>query len=326
MVEAARHHGKLCQAGTQRRSSGDLRAAGEYIRAGKLGKIKLAYSIVYRDRESIGKPGVYQPPKQVDYNLWLGPAREEPLTRPNLHYDWHWFWNTGNGEIANNNIHQVDVCRMLTGAEGLGKSVLSIGGRFGFGDAAETPNTQIALHEFGDWAIIQETRNLKTDRFRPDLDEGWVVECEQGYVAGTSAFDLDGKLIETFKGENESHFANFIRALRSGKQEDLNGPIAEGHQSTSLCHVANISHRLGQTAVPSEIRERLEAAKARPEFVDAYERMEKHLESRGVDLAKTPFTLGAALAIDGERFVDNSQADALLAREYRGEFTLPRAG
>ncbi len=324
MVEAARNHKRLCQAGTQRRSDGDLRVAGEYIRAGKLGKIKLARSIVYRERETIGKRATYQPPQQVDYNLWLGPAQDEPLLRPNLHYDWHWFWNTGNGEIANNNIHQVDACRILTGgAGGLGNAVLSIGGRFAFNDAGETANTQVTIHEFDGFAIIQETRNLKTAKFRPDLDEGWVVECEQGYVAGTSAFDPDGKLIETFKGEGENHFANFIRAVRSGKQEDLNADILEGHQSTSLCHVGNISHRLGRTATPAEIREQLEASKVRPEMIDAYARMEQHLADHKIDLAKTPLTLGARLVLKGESFVDNSQADALLTREYRAGFVVP---
>lgn len=323
MVEAARHHERLCQTGTQRRSDGDLMAAAEYIQSGKLGKVLLARSIVYRQRETIGKPGVYQPPKQVDYDLWLGPAQDQPLTRPNLHYDWHWFWNTGNGELANNNIHMVDVCRMLTGATGLGKSVLTIGGRFNWGDSGETANTQITAHEFGDFAILQETRNLKTSPFTPQFTEGWLIQCEQGYVAGTTAFDLEGKPIETFKGQGESHFANFIRAVRERKQSELHADILEGHQSTSLCHVGNISYRLGHTAAPDEVREQLEALKARPETSDAFARMQSHLSERGVDLAATPLTLGAALEIDGEAFVNNSAADALLTREYRAPFVLP---
>lgn len=322
MVEAARNHQKLCQAGTQRRSDGGLMAAAEYIQSGKLGKVRLARSIVYRERETIGKPGVYQPPKQVDYNLWLGPAQDLPLTRPNLHYDWHWFWNTGNGELANNNIHMVDVCRMLTGATGLGKSVLTVGGRFNFGDSGETANTQITAHEFGDFAILQETRNLKTEPFNPKFAEGWLIECEQGYVAGTTAFDPDGKEIESFKGEGESHCANFIRAVRERKQESLNADILEGHQSTSLCHVGNISYRLGRTAGAEEIRAQLVAVESRPETLEAFARMLSHLAERGVDLGTTPLTLGSSLQIDGEKFVDNSAADALLTREYRAPFTL----
>jgi predicted dehydrogenase len=322
MVEAARKHDRLCQAGTQRRSEGDLQAAAEYIQSGKLGKVRLARSIVYRERESLGKPGVYQPPKQVDYNLWLGPAQDQPLTRPNFHYDWHWFWNTGNGELANNNIHMVDVCRMLTGAKGLGNSVLAVGGRFNFGDSGETANTQITAHEFDDLAILQETRNLKSERFNPKFTEGWLIECEQGYVAGTTAFDLDGKEIETLRGEGENHFANFIRAIRERKQAALNADIEEGHQSTSLCHVGNISYRLGRTASVAEIGEQLEAAKSRAETVDAFTRMQKHLEGHGVDFAKTPLTLGAPLQINGEQFVDNSTADALLTREYRTPFVI----
>ena len=141
-------------------------------------------------------------------------------------------------------------------------------------------------------------------------------------TAGTTAFDLEGKKLETLQGQGENHFANFIRAVRSGKQEDLNGDILEGHQSTSLCHVGNISYRLGRTANPTEVREQLEAIKSRPETLDAFARMEKHLGERGVDLAATPLTLGAPLTINGEQFVDNSQADALLTREYRGEFVV----
>lgn len=325
MVEAARNHNRLCQAGTQRRSEGDLLAAAEYIQSGKLGKVLLARSIVYRERETIGKPGVYQPPKQVDYNLWLGPAQDMPLARPNLHYDWHWFWNTGNGELANNNIHMVDVCRMLTGVAGLGKSVISVGGRFNFGDAGETANTQITAHEFGDLAILQETRNLKSEPFSPQFTEGWLIQCEHGYVAGTVAFDADGKQIEVLKGQGENHVANFVRAVRERKQSDLNADILEGHQSTALCHVANISYRLGRTATPEEVREQLAAAHARPETLDAFARMQTHLEERGVDLSKTPLTLGAALDIDGETFVGNPAANELLTREYRAPFVVPGA-
>ncbi len=326
MVEFARHHQRLCQAGTQRRSEGDILAAADYIKSGKLGGVKLARSIVYRERETIGKPGTYQPPKQVDYNLWLGPAQDLPLTRPNLHYDWHWFWNTGNGELANNNIHMVDVCRMLTGAQGLGKSVVSVGGRFAFHDSGETANTQIVAHEFGDFAILQETRNLKSKPYNPAFTEGWIIECEHGYLAGTTAFDRDGKELETLRGEGENHFANFIRAVRSGKQEDLHADILEGHQSTSLCHVGNISQRLGHSAAPEEIRERLEASKVRPELLEALGRMVEHLQERQIDPAATPLALGAMLDIDGESFPSNPDAQALLKREYRAPFTLPAVG
>ena len=109
IVQVARRTGRICQGGTQNRSNGALAAAIEYIRQGRLGEVRLARSIVYGARGSIGGPGSYEVPAQVDYNLWAGPAPMSRLTRPQFHYDWHWFWETGNGELGNNNVHSLDI-------------------------------------------------------------------------------------------------------------------------------------------------------------------------------------------------------------------------
>ena len=145
-----------------------------------------------------------------------------PLTRPQFHYDWHWFWETGNGELGNNNIHSLDICRWGLGLAGLPKAVLSYGGRLGYIDAGQTPNTQVVVFDFGDKTIVSETRGLKTAPFRPGFEGGWIFEGTNGFIAGTSLFDPDGKLVSTFSGNNESHFANFLNAVRSRKREQLN--------------------------------------------------------------------------------------------------------
>jgi predicted dehydrogenase len=139
IVHVARKLGRICQGGTQNRSNGALAEAIKYIHEGKLGAVKLARSIVYGRRGSIGGPTQCEVPASVDYNLWAGPAAMVPLTRPKFHYDWHWFWNTGNGELGNNNIHSTDVCRWGLNVTGLGRAVISYGGRLGYTDAAETP-------------------------------------------------------------------------------------------------------------------------------------------------------------------------------------------
>jgi predicted dehydrogenase len=325
MVQAARKLGRICQGGTQYRSSGPNAEAIEYMRAGKLGDVNLARSIVYGGRGSIGGPGNYEVPAHVDYNLFAGPAPLRPLTRPKLHYDWHWFWNTGNGELGNNNVHSLDVLRWGLGLTGLGRSVISFGGRFGYKDAAETPNTQVVIFNFGARTIISETRGLKTDPFDPKLKGGSIFYGSQGIIAGGSVFDLQGNLVRTFEGKSENHFANFLKAVRSRKRSDLRAEIEEGHQSAALCHLGNISYRLGQPASPAEIKERLAQLKLKPEVLETFERTERHLAGNGVDLAKTRMTLGAALQPDSgkERFVKNSAADSLLGREYRAPFTLP---
>jgi predicted dehydrogenase len=324
-VEVARKTGRICAAGTQNRSSGSLAAAAEFIQAGKLGEVTLARTIIYGRRGSIGPRGTYDVPAQVDHNLWLGPGTQETLTRPRLHYDWHWDWDTGSGELGNNNIHYVDICRWMMGLTGLGDAVLSVGGRLGYEDAGETPNTQMVVHVFGPMTIIQEVRGLKTDPFSDKFKSGWIVHGTEGFIAGSSLFDPEGNLVQTFSGPGENHFANFIKAVRSRRQEDLNADILEGHQSSALCHIGNISHRLGQPMSPAAIKQGLQDDKLHDDVPRTLSRMISHLRENEVDLEKTLLTLGPLLQIDSDRemFLNHPTANALLRREYRQPFAVP---
>jgi predicted dehydrogenase len=328
MVQVAEKTGRLCQAGTQNRSNSALAAAAEFIRTGKLGTVTFARSIIYGRRGSIGPQGTYEVPKQVDYNLFLGPAAYVPLTRRNLHYDWHWDWNTGNGELGNNNIHIVDICRWLMGLTGLGDAVLSVGGRLGYEDAGETPNTQMVVHRFGPATIVQEVRGLKTDPFSPKFRAGYVIHGTEGFIAESSLFDPDGRLVRKFEGRNENHFVNFIKAVRSGRRKDLNADILEGHLSSALCHVGNISYRLGQPEPSEVIARRLEDSPLHEDVPRTFARMTSHLRDNGVDLQRTRLSVGPLLRLDSgqEVFKDHPQANALLTRAYRQPFVVPAAG
>jgi predicted dehydrogenase len=325
IVQTAEKTGRICQTGTQNRSNTALAAAADYIRAGKLGDVTLARTIVYGRRDSIGPRGTYKVPKNVDYNLFMGPAADVPLTRPNLHYDWHWVWNTGNGELGNNNIHYVDICRWLIGLDGLGDSVFSVGGRLGYEDAGETPNTQMVVHTLGPVTIIQEVRGLKTDPFSPKFEAGHIVHGTEGFIAESSLFDPDGKLVRTFEGRAENHFANFLKAVRDGRRDELKADIREGHASSSLCHVGNISYRLGRAESVEAIARHIGGLSAHPEVGRTFEKMTAHLRDNGVDPDRTRLTLGPLLRIDSgrEAFVGSPEADALLARTYRRPFVVP---
>jgi predicted dehydrogenase len=327
IVQVARKTGRICQGGTQYRSSGANAAAVQYMRQGKLGEVKLARSIVYGGRGSIGGPGTYEIPSSVDYNLWAGPAPMTPLNRPKLHYDWHWVWDTGDGELGNNNVHSLDICRWGLGVTGLGRAVLSYGGRLGYSDAGQTPNTQVCVFDFGDKTIVSETRGLKTGPFRPEYKGGTIFEGTKGIIAGSSLFDLDGKLVSTFEGKTENHFANFLAAVKSRKREDLKAEILEGHQSSALCHIGNISWRLGRTASPAEVRAELGQLKVHENVLETLDRTVQHLRDNKVDLEKTQLTLGRLLRLDSEReaFVGSPEASALLSREYRKPFVVPSA-
>lgn len=327
MVQVARKTNRICQGGTQNRSNMALAEAIEYMKAGKLGEVKLARSIIYGGRGSIGPKGNYEPPRDVDYNLFMGPAPLTPLDRKNLHYDWHWNWQTGNGELGNNNIHSIDICRWGLGLDGLCHSAISYGGRFGYVDAGQTPNTQVCIFDYGDRTIVSETRGLKSEQFRKGFTGGWLFHGTKGSIAGNSLFDLEGNLVSTFtaKRKSENHFSNFINAVRSRKRESLNAEILEGHLSTALCHIGNISWRLGQEASASAVRESLQKLKVHDDVASTFDRTVKHLETNQVSLDKTRMTQGVRLEITpkGEEFVGNSNANALLTREYRKPFVVP---
>ncbi len=327
IVQVARKLNRICQGGTQNRSNMALAEAIEYMNSGKLGEVKVARSIIYSPREGIGPKGNYELPANVDYDLWAGPAPMSPLTRPNLHYDWHWDWRTGNGELGNNNIHSLDICRWGLGLTGLGRSVISYGGRFVYDDAGETPNTQVCIFDFGDKSIVAETRNLKSEPFRPGFTSGWLFQGTEGSIAESSLFDLDGKLVKTFMGKqpSETHFTNFVNAVRSRKREDLNAEVLEGHQSTALCHAGNISWRLGRPASPEELREQLGKLTVQGNVVDTLDRAIAHLAEYKVDPNSTKFILGSVLypSDKGEAFKDNPNANTFLTREYRMPFVVP---
>jgi len=323
MVQAARKYNRICQGGTQHRSNGTNRAAAQYVREGKLGQVKLAHVCVYGIRRSIGPAGQYSPPPTVDYNLWAGPAPMElPIRRKSFHYDWHWFWDWGSGELGNNSIHAVDTMRLITGLAGLGRGVMSYGGRVALNDCAETPNIQITIHDFGPMTVVQEVRNLKSP---PPKHSSMYVLGSEGYLAGGSVYDLNGKLVQKLSGPNIDHFDNFIQAVRSRKREDQNAEIIEGHTSTAVVHVANISQRLGKPASPKEIQKALEALKVNENVVETFQEIREHLAGHNVDMEKTPLTLGPWLAVDSdkENFIDNPAADALLTRDYRKPFVVP---
>ncbi len=325
IVQVARKLGRICQTGTQNRSRAPLAEAVKYMREGKLGEVKLARSIMYGGRGSIGGPVECATPPHCDYNLWAGPAPMTKLTRSKFHYDWHWMWDTGNGDLGNSNVHSLDVCRWGLGVTGLGRGVLSYGGRLGYTDVGETPNTQVGIFDFGDKTIVSETRGLKTVPFHPTIKSMWFFYGTEGIIAETSLFDPKGNLVRAFEGKSENHFANFLHAVRSRQHTDLAADILEGHQSSALCHIANISYRLGKTAPPADIAKHLGSIKVHEDVQETFERTRHSMNDAGVDLEKSKLTLGQHLRVDGdkEKFINNDQADALLARQYRAPFVVP---
>lgn len=345
-VEAARKYKRIVQTGTQSRSNMALKEAYAWAQAGNLGKIKVVRGLCYKRRGTIGKTqGDQAVPKTVNYDLWLGPAPMEQPHRKQFHYDWHWQWAYGSGDLGNQGIHQMDTARWALGKNELSPRILSIGGRFGYEDDGQTPNTQIVVHDYGDSMLIFEVRGLPKESGGGLMDKyngqsiGTVIECEGGYLTDSGytsspvAFDHDGKQIKKFSkpgkaedGEDggSDHFGNWVKAVHSRKQEALNADILQGHLSSALCHTGNISYRLGQPAKSKEIRDALKENKA---AMETYDRFRNHLEDNEVSLVSSHATLGAFLQMDPktETFVGENAAAAnkMLKREYRAPFVVP---
>ncbi len=332
MVKAARKYNRIVQSGTQRRSDTGLREAIAWLREGHLGKVTLTRGIIYVRRGSIGKvDGPQSVPESIDYNLWCGPAPKTPLMRRRLHYDWHWVWPTGNGDFGNNGIHFIDICRWVIGRDTLPRSAFSVGGRLGYADDGETPNTQLVYLDYDPIPILFELRGLPKAAGMKAMDDyrgtraGTVVHCEGGYFVGGWAYDENGVKVKQFKRTGGSgHHRNFIDAVRSRRPEDLNAEILEGHLSSALCHLGEISHRLGHSAAPGAIRKQ---TAGKPHLGEALERLATHLEANKIDLAATPLTLGPVLQIDPEkeRFTGPlaDRANGLLRTKYRKPFVVP---
>jgi predicted dehydrogenase len=339
IVEVARKTGKICQTGTQSRSSKGMREAIEFLHSGKLGKVSLARGLCYKLRGSIGKvTGPQTPPKTVDYDLWCGPAPKAPLMRSKLHYDWHWVWDTGNGDLGNQGIHEMDKARWGLKKNTLPLSVASIGGRFGYVDDGQTANTQIIHFGYGDADLVFEVRGLRSESPYPGKKSpktvgpkdrypnyvGNVWYGSEGYLVcpsytGGIAYTKDGEIIKEFSGGGD-HYGNFVAAVRANDAKKLNADIEEGHLSSAMCHLGNISYRLGDSA----------ALDGKPPFAsakanEAFESLVKHLKDSKIDIASTKYSNGKALKMEGEQFVGDAKANEMLTREYRKGFELPKA-
>ncbi len=238
LVEAAARYKRIVMAGTQNRSNTGLAAAIAHLRSGALGPIRLVRGFCYKRRPSIGMVRGSRPiPPEVDYDLWCGPAPKGPLLRERLHYDWHWVWETGNADIGNQGIHELDMCRWALGDPGHPARVLSAGGRYVYEDDATTPNTQVAYFEHpGLPPVWFEVRGLPARADIEAMDHyrgvriGLVVECEGGWYAGGMGggwtYDRQGRRLTQFSASGtETHPRHFVEAVRDRDPRKVTAPI-----------------------------------------------------------------------------------------------------
>jgi predicted dehydrogenase len=336
LVHAAEKYGRIAQTGSQHRSCPATMKVRESVEAGKLGAVQWAYAQVFNRRESIGKAdGPLVIPAEVDYELYAGPATDEPPVRRELHYDWHWQWAMGTGEVANWGAHILDDAINFIGVTQAPRSARAVGGRLGYDDDGETPNTLLVTYDVGSVPFVAHFRALPKKTGMEAMDDyrgvrlGTVIQCENGYYAGGRGggwiYDNDGERVEQVEGDGGSgHAQNFLDALRSRKPGDLNAPMQVGHVSALYCHLANMSYRLGERAPAREARNAMESS---PLATERFESLLAHLMANGVDTDAPTLTVGETIQMDPETDTcvgpNAAAANALSRRSYREPFVVP---
>jgi predicted dehydrogenase len=299
MIEAAKKYNLRVQAGLMNRSIPQVMAAIKFIKDGGIGEIFMAKGLCYKPRDSFGIAKDANPPDSLHYDMWLGPAAYRPYNEKHVHYNWHWFWDTGGGDSANQGPHQFDIARWGLGKNEHPVTIYSMGGLYGINRAdceQETPNTLTTVFKYSDGKILEfETRGRYTNAEASlEVRIGNIFYGTEGYL------EIDGDRWRAFRHRETVHFAgsdtavkntdvmappggaahyaNFLDAIRSGRNEELHCDITEGHLSTTLPNLGNISYLKGRE-----------------------------------------------LTFDGktEKFVKDPEADVLLSRVYRKPFVLP---
>jgi predicted dehydrogenase len=330
-VEAAQKYGRIVQHGTQNRSSQGKANEIAAVQSGKYGKLLVSKGYCCKPRWSIGFKEVETPPKTLDFNIWLGPAPEQDFHRNLVHYNWHWFWDTGNGDIGNQGVHEMDIARWAIKGATLPTKVWSVGGRFvpEGKDQGQTPNMQLAVMEFGDVLLVFEVRGLvgKKDSNYPQqvANEYYTTE---GVIRGGKFYPKGTENGESLKVDNAPQvapggaFGSFFNAMRSRKAEDVNCDAEVAHYSAALCHLANASFRMGKAGTFAQAQKE---AGNQKQVAEALEKINANCQAVNVKVTGNAYQIGPELAFDPkkEQFVDSPAADKLLTRVYRKPFVVP---
>lgn len=260
MVDTARKTKRMVQVGSQSRSTPHKMKAIQLLKDGTIGEVYLAKGLCFKRRKSIGKTPSEPVPAGLDWDKFLGPAPMRPFTKNRFAYNWHWFWDTGNGDIGNQGVHEMDVARWGLGEVLMPKSVVSTGGKYVYDDDQETPNTQLASFDYGGKELVFEVRGVLTG------PEGGLP-VKKGNTVGNLFLGSDGWMwvdgsgFQVYKGEDSElvmqekgsdgngavlHMQNFLAACRSRNYKQLNAEIEIGAMSATLCHLANIAYRTGK--------------------------------------------------------------------------------
>jgi len=332
-LAAAEKYGIVVQHGTQRRSEENWAKQVADIRSGKYGKMLVSHGFACKPRAGIGFEPYSNPPSELDWNLWKGPAVIDRFHKNLVHYNWHWFWPTGNGEMNNQGTHQLDVAYWALDEEIENthpKRVMALGGRFKWGDQAETPNTMFAIAEFANGQyVFFNVRNVNYEGYKREVTNRFYFEdggklWDGEYISnnGSQPRNVDVKEIELTPG---GPFGSFVAACRANDPQMANATMYDAHYSSTMGHLMNISYRLGEKVPFNAKAGRFgDNALAYEEFMKIHDIA---TDGMGIPQDSTDYIVGPWLNFDGdsEHFIGDyaTEANRLLRDPRNGEFDIP---
>lgn len=342
VVRAAGKYGKICQVGTQQRSAPMQAEIKHLLHDEKLiGDMQWVRVNRFGLRPSIGKRTTpLVPPATVNYDLWLGPAHDQPIYREKFHYDWHWDWKTGAGEMGNWGVHIVDDVRNNVFCDEIAfpRTVMTGGGRFVWNDAGNTPNVHFAVLDTGSIPVVIGVANISADAANkkpprcPGPTSGYLVYGDAGRMEGERGkakfFDADGKLVKEIKGTDGmvAHQQNFIDAIRSNSPQSLMAPALVGHHSTAWCNLANYAFRAGSD-LAGQGRQQATSILAKPEAAGIWKELVALVAVHEGQEVAGAMRVGPQLAFDdkAEKFIGEhaEAANRYLRVSGRKEFVVP---
>ena len=337
-VAASRKYDRICQIGTQQRSDPMQEQVKQLLHEDKaIGKLKACRVNRFGVRASIGKRETpLSVDKNIAYDLWLGPAQDKPIFRKSLHYDWHWDWNTGSGEMGNWGVHVLDDVRnnVFLDKVTLPQKIFGGGGRVVWNDAGDTPNVHFVYFDTGGIPVVIGLSNLpsapggKKSAPHPGPGSGYIVYGEGGYYHGQrgrgAAYDNDGKLIKEFRGNsgNGLHQKNFLDAVRERDRSKQNAEVEVGHHSTGWCNLANIAFQCGDQFSSDQAKE-IDIA----QWSTLMNEMKAHTSVHGIEMESDQMRLSPMMELNPEsgRFIgkESKRANGFIKREYRAGYEVP---
>lgn len=342
VVLASRRFDRIVQAGFQNRSDTALIPFFERLQRGDFGSVQHVHGTCYRDRDGIGK--IERPlviPETINYDRWLGPATDEPLYRPRLHYDWHWDFNTGNGDVGNQGPHEWDLMNWALGdTVEMPSRMVAAGNRFAWNDAGNTPNVMACFGEMNGIPFCFEVVNLKKSASPPQgVGVGVVITTERGTFTGGRGggkFTFSDGKVEKFsqspeqKGDSTpDHMQNFFEAILNHSREGQRSEVVSAAKSSAMAHMANISYMLGEVRSEGELGSAFSGHVAASEMLARLrEAPRKFAEINELPVGRESWVLGPELTFDNssQSFVGSASgpANERMTREYRKNYVFPQ--